>query len=101
MLLYNVTIKVSHFIAPEWLRWLQQEHIPEMIATGCFNKATVLRLLEDTDEEGVTYAVQYQALHQADYEHYLAEFAPGMRQKGLDKWGENFIAFRTLMEIVD
>jgi hypothetical protein len=31
----------------------------------------------------------------------LTEFAAGMRQKGLEKWGENFIALRTLMQIVD
>jgi hypothetical protein len=72
-----------------------------MIATGCFDKATILQLLENTDEEGATYAVQYHALHRADHERYLAEFAPSMRQKGLDKWGENFIAFRTLMQIVN
>ncbi|MFM8806808.1 MAG: DUF4286 family protein [Sphingomonadales bacterium] len=101
MYVYNVTIKVAHTIAADWLRWLREEHIPEMIATGCFDKATILQLLENTDEEGATYAVQYRALHHADYERYLAEFAPGMRQKGLDKWGENFIAFRTLMQIVD
>lgn len=101
MYIYNVTIKVAHAIAADWLCWLQDEHIPEMIGTGCFDKATILQLLENTDEEGVTYAVQYHAIHRADYERYLAEFAPGMRQKGLDKWGENFIAFRTLMQIVN
>jgi hypothetical protein len=101
MYIYNVTVKVAHAIAADWLRWLQKEHIPEMIATGCFENATVLQLLENTDEEGPTYAVQYRARQRADYERYLAECAPAMRQKGLDKWGEHFIAFRTLMQIVD
>lgn len=101
MYLYNVTIKVELDIANDWLRWLQQVHIPEMIATGCFDSATTLRLLENTDEDGVTYAVQYRAPAKADYERYIAEFAPSMQQKGLDKWGEKFIAFRTLMQIVD
>jgi hypothetical protein len=101
MYIYNVTIKVAHAIVADWLVWLREEHIPEMIATGCFDKATILQLLENTDEEGATYAVQYHALHRADHERYLAEFAPSMRQKGLDKWGENFIAFRTLMQIVN
>jgi hypothetical protein len=101
MLIYNVTIKVAHAIAHDWLQWLQQEHIPDMIATGCFDQATTLQLLENTDEEGLTYAVQYRAASRADYDRYMTEFAPAMRQKGLEKWGENFIAFRTLMKIVD
>jgi len=101
MFVYNVTIKVAHPIAQDWLHWLQQEHISEMIATGCFSQATTLQLVENTDEEGITYAVQYQAASRADYDRYMAEFAPAMRQKGLEKWGDNFIAFRTLMKIVD
>ncbi len=101
MYIYNVTIKVAHAIAEDWLQWLKRDHIPEMIATGCFSEATVLQLLENTDEEGVTYAVQYHAATRADHERYLAEFAAAMRQKGLEKWGDNFIAFRTLMQIVD
>ena len=62
MYIYNVTIKVDHAIAKEWLRWLKQEHIPEILATGCFTEATILELLENVDEEGATFAVQYKAL---------------------------------------
>ncbi|MBD0333035.1 MAG: DUF4286 family protein [Chitinophagaceae bacterium] len=36
MFVYNVTITVETTIAGEWLRWLMQEHIPEVMATKCF-----------------------------------------------------------------
>ena len=45
MLIYNVTIKVDRIIAREWLQWLQQEHIPAIMATGCFTEYRVVRLL--------------------------------------------------------
>lgn len=101
MYIYNVTVKVDHAIVKEWVQWLKTEHIPEVIDTGCFTTATVLELLENVDEEGATFAVQYKTTRLEDYKRYLAEFAPEMRQKGLDKWGDRFIAFRTLMKIVD
>ncbi len=101
MYIYNVTVKVDHAIVKEWAQWLKTEHIPEVIGTGCFTTATVLELLENVDEEGATFAVQYKTARLEDYKRYLAEFAPEMRQKGLDKWGDRFIAFRTLMKIVD
>jgi len=44
MFIYNVTIKVDHSIAIEWLEWLKSVHIPEVIATGCFTEAKVLQL---------------------------------------------------------
>ena len=71
MIIYNVTVKVTNDIATAWLDWLQKEHIPDMISTGCFTHANVLHLYEQDDDEGVTYAVQYHALNQDLYQKYL------------------------------
>ncbi len=100
MLIYNVTTKVSSAIADEWLQWLQQEHIPEIIATGCFTHANILRLLEVDDSEGPTYAVQYVADSKALYEEYLEKYADALRKKSFAKWGNQFISFRSVMQIV-
>lgn len=101
MFIYNVTVKVDHSIAAAWLRWLKEEHIPEVIGTGCFSTATVLELLENADEEGLTYAIQYRASTKEDYDRYIDQHANLLRQKSFDKWGDRFMAFRTLMKIVD
>jgi len=100
-LIYNVTSKVSHGIHKEWLKWMQEEHIPAVLATGCFFKATVLRLKEVDDDEGPTYAVQYHATRESDYERYISNFSATLRQQGLDKWSNQFIAFRTVMQVVN
>jgi hypothetical protein len=101
MLIYNVTIKIDHAIHTQWLTWLQQEHIPAVLATGCFSKATVLHLLDIDDSEGPTYAVQYVAENNTQYDVYIEKFAADMRQRSFDKWGNRFIAFRSLMEVVN
>ena len=54
MIIYNVTIKVQESIKAEWLTWLKAEHIPEVIATGCFTHAVILQLLEVDTSEGPT-----------------------------------------------
>lgn len=100
-LIYNITNKVSHHIHQEWLVWMQSHHIPAVLATGCFLKAVLLRLKGVDDEEGPTYAVQYHAASEADYERYLSDFSTNLRQESLDQWGNQFIAFRTVMEVVN
>lgn len=100
MIIYNVTTKVDHTVATAWLNWLTTEHIPDIIATGCFTHATVLHLLEVDDTEGVTYAVQYHTTEKSLYDRYLQQFAGNMRAKAMEKWGDKFIAFRSLMEVV-
>ena len=100
MIIYNVTIKVHDSIKTEWLVWLKKEHIPEVMDTGCFTGFTILHLLEIDDSEGPTYAIQYKAESKALYNQYIEKFAPILRQKTFEKWGDKFIAFRSVMQVV-
>ena len=101
MIIYNVTIKTDWSIHDEWLKWMLEEHIPEILATGQFHDYKMMRLLEVDEAEGPTYAVQYYAHDLASYERYIREHAPSKREKGTQKWGDKFIAFRSVMQIVN
>ena len=101
MLVYNVTTKVENNIADAWLTWLKEEHIPDLIKTGCFTHAVVLYLTEADDSEGRTYSVQYHAANRELYNCYIEQHADTIRKKAMDKWGDKFISFRTVMEIVN
>jgi len=98
MFIYNLTIKVSDTIKTEWLSWLKQEHIPDVLGTGCFESSNVFQLRDVDDSEGPTYIVQYTCQSRDSYDQYIKSFAPEMRNKSYEKWGDRFIAFRTLLE---
>lgn len=101
MIIYNVTLNVDDSIHEEWLLWMQQTHVPEVMATGLFQSSKMLRLLtRQTDETGETYAIQYHAKTIQDYFTYQEQYAPTLQQKTLDKYGNKLLAFRTLMEEV-
>jgi Domain of unknown function (DUF4286) len=101
MIVYNVTTKVDNSIAGAWLGWLKQEHIPELVQTGCFTHAVILQIKDLDDTDGPTYAVQYHAESEALYNRYIEEYADSMRKKVTSKWGNKFISFRTVMKIVN
>jgi Domain of unknown function (DUF4286) len=100
MIIYNVTIKAETAIADRWLQWMKEEHIPDVINTGCFSSATILRLIEVDDTDGPTYAIQYKAESKADYNRYIQLHADAMRKKVTDKWGNQLVAFRSVLELV-
>ncbi|MCE3282180.1 MAG: hypothetical protein K0Q66_917 [Chitinophagaceae bacterium] len=101
MFIYNVTIKVDASIHDQWLNWMKETHIPAVMSSGCFEKFVLVRLLETDETEGPTYAVQYFALSRAQYNRYIEMHATRLRKESSDQWGERFIAFRTLMEVID
>jgi len=100
MIIYNTTIKVSWIIHEAWLEWIQKTHIKEILETRCFQKHQLVRLLETDDEEGPTYAIQFYAAGKDDYYKYIENFADRLKQKSIDRWGDQFIAFNSLMQIV-
>jgi len=100
MIIYNVTVNIENSVSAEWLNWMQQKHIPEVMATGMFVDHRILRLIGDEETGGTTYAIQYSAKTMDDYQRYRTEFAPALQKDALDHFGDKFTAFRTLLETV-
>lgn len=101
MIIYNVTVNVEESIHLDWLNWMKTIHIPEVMATGMFKEHRMLKLIsKQEDELGETYAIQYYAENLDKFFQYQNEFAPALKQKTLELYGEKVLAFRTIMEEV-
>lgn len=101
MIVYNITVKIVPKIEADWIEWQKKEHIPEIMATGLFRDYKFFRLLDQDESDGITYIVQYFAATKEKYNQYIEEFSSALREKALAKWGNQFIAFRTVMEVVN
>lgn len=100
MIVYNITIKIFPEIETEWVAWQKQEHIPDIMASGQFTSYSFYKLLEQEEADGITYIVQYFADSFDQYKKYIDNTARLLREKAFAKWGNQFIAFRTLMQSV-
>lgn len=100
MVLYNVTIKIDKTVADDWVQWMKNEHMPELMLTGLFADSKLFKLLDVEDDDGVTYAAQYFCKNMEDYNSYIDNHAMVMREKGFARFGNKFVAFRTIMESV-
>jgi len=100
MIIYNVTVNVDNDVAEQWLQWMMDAHIPDVLNTGMFESYSILRLVGDENSGGITYAIQYRAQNMDMYERYKEEFAPALQADALQKFSGKFVAFRTLLEVV-
>jgi hypothetical protein len=99
MIIYNVTINIEEGVTAEWLSWMQQKHIPEVLATGKFTKALMTKVLVDEEMGGNTYSVQYSCPNKATLEAYYVEDAERL-QADSGKFAGKFVAFRTELEVI-
>lgn len=100
MLIYNVTTNIEASVHDEWLQWMQQTHIPDVLATGKFLNAKMSKVLVEEDMGGITYSVQYITLDRATLQRYYVEDASRLRDDALKRFPNKFISFRTELEII-
>lgn len=100
MIIYNVTTNIHETVQEQWMIWMQYKHIPEMLATGKFTSARMVRVLIEEEMGGSTYSVQYTSENKATLEKYYQEDAPKLRQEGIKLFGDKMLSFRTELEFV-
>jgi len=100
MYIYNVTTNVAEEIHDQWLQWMKQKHIPNMLATGKFINAKMCQVLIDEEMGGVTYAVQYTTESKDILEAYYNENATKLREEAMQLFGDKIVAFRTELKVI-
>ena len=100
MIIYNVTVKISNEKHDDWLEWMKTVHIPEVMATGKFTKNVFSKVLIE-DEEGTNYSIQYHCNSLETLQGYQDNYAPNLQVEHTARYKDHFVAFRTLLEIVD
>jgi hypothetical protein len=100
MIIYNVTINIDDSVHDQWLLWMTEKHIPEVLATGKFVKATLVKVLIVEEMGGSTYSTQYFVENADKLAAYYEEDAPRMRAEGASLFGDKMLAFRTELEVL-
>lgn len=100
MYIYNVTSNVDKSIHDRWLTWMKETHIPEMLSTGKFINAKIIKVLVEEEMGGTTYSVQYYTNSKQALQEYYKEDAERLRQQVLTLFADKILSFRTELEII-
>jgi len=79
---------------------MQEKHIKDVLATGKFSSARLVKVLVEEEMGGTTYSIQYTTDSKETLERYYTEDAPRLRQEGLQLFGDKMLAFRTELELI-
>ena len=99
--LYNVTVVVDPSIHDEWKQWMIQNHIPDMMATGCFTEYKMSLILGSEAENGLNYAIQYVAPSMDVFLKYRDQYSTSLQKEHQIRYKDRYASFRTVMEIHD
>ena len=99
-MLYVVIIAIDGSRATDWVKWMIDVHIPDVMATGLFVNASMVRDSEGDRNGRVGYRVYYRSATDADLDRYQAEHAKRLQAKHTLRYQGAFSARREVLPIV-
>jgi len=100
MFIYNVTVSINKANEAEWVQWMKEKHIADVLNTGLFSGNKFYKVLSHDDPATCSYCSMYFTSSLDNFVKYLNDFAPALRQDVDNRFGGQYAAFRTLLEEV-
>jgi hypothetical protein len=96
MITYTVTVNVPSDLANDWCAWMLDAHIPDVLATGLWDDATMDEQMDQQPEHGRTFVIRYRTSSIERYEVYRSLHAPRLQADHAARYGTRVTASRTL-----
>ena len=100
MYIYSVTVNIDDSVREEWIKWMKKVHIQDVMNSGLFISNKFCKVLVD-EESGSTYSIQYIVKDLQTMQLYHEMYAPQLQNEHIKKYKNKFVAFRTMLEILD
>ncbi|MCK5104626.1 MAG: DUF4286 family protein [Cyclobacteriaceae bacterium] len=101
MILYNITFNIEPEIQNDWLAWIKNEYFPFALDTGLFLDVKMYRLLNETENQGLTYSVQFFSDSLEKVNTYLENYAPEIVERHNEAFKYKHVSFMTILESID
>ena len=99
MYIYSVNVTIDKEIKDDWIKWMTEKHIPDVLRIGLLKDASVLVNTEYYADK-FNFVVQYCADNQEDLALYREKYSPELQKEHSDRYEGKFSAKRNVFEIV-
>lgn len=98
MITYQVEVVVPDDLVEQWHGYMTSEHINDVVNTGHFMSATLVKVIEPAIEGATVFRVIYQAHSAESLEIYRRECAPALQAHHTSIFGDAVKATRSITE---
>ena len=101
MIVYSVTVSLAPEIEVDWKEWMLSKHIPDVMQTNYFVEKRMTKVIDGHEEGAINYNIQYMCESIDKLNEYNEKCAPALQKEHGNRYGDKFIAFRTLLEVIE
>lgn len=98
MIVYSVTVAIDDSVEQDWIQWMKEVHIPDVMNTGMFVDFRFCKVFPHQPEDPISYNITYRCKDMETYEAYQRDHAPALQEDHTKRYSGKFAAFRTILE---
>lgn len=101
-LIYQVTVAIAAKSEGEWTEWMLSRHIPDVMASGCFDAFRFMKQLSPGDSAKsaaprTSYIIEYDCASREKLAAYQTDHAPRLQQEHAARYAGLFEAQRKIL----
>lgn len=101
MIIYNTTFHIEKEIVESCLTYLKEEYIPKAAESGFLHSPRLMRVMNTSEDEGVSFSVQFHVKNVDTLNYWLQKEGAMMHKALSNRFGQKLAGFSTLLEEID
>jgi hypothetical protein len=101
MLVYNTTYQMELNDAREFVIWINECYIPQVLTHGALKNPRLLRILSHKDQETECFSVQWEVEDSAQLHRWHTEQGMHLNEELGKVFKDRVVGFSTLMEVIE
>jgi len=100
MYIYNITFNVDKEIERDWLKYIKEKFIPQMLHSGLLQSSLTSKIMVD-EAQGTSYSIQFAAENKSDLKKFIEnELSPILHELHA-KFSPKMVYFATELDVID
>lgn len=101
MLLYNTTYTLEAEVERNFLIWIKECYIPQVIEDGKLHSPRLMKILSHSEDGTLSYSLQFEVKDSSTLHAWHLSKGRFLNEELLKVFKDKIIGFPTLMEILD
>jgi len=98
VIIQNITYSINKDLEQEFLDWIQNVHIQNVMITGFPKSYKIMRLLTEIENGGATFSIQYNFDNLNSFEAFEREYFDDLNHEVDKQYRGKYVFFPSLLE---
>jgi len=101
MIIYNITMNIDESIHEQWMDWMRNVFIKQMLETAHFSAARLVKVLVQEEMGGLTYSAQFETDSRNTLENFYQKDHDRLLGEGHKLFASKMLVFATELAVLE